>query len=80
MPEHLEQAHDGQVPDVGEETPALGLEPVAAEAEHLDGARTLAEVVDEVARVEVARGLTARDEHSPGRRSLWTRCPRRGSI
>ena len=67
MAQHLEEAHHGQVADVGEEAAALGLEPVAAEAEHVEGPRLVAQVADEVAGVEVARGLAAGDEHPRAR-------------
>ena len=67
MAEHLEKAHHGQIADVGEEAATLGPEPVAAEAEDLEGARLIAQVTDEVAGVQVARGLAAGDEHPAGR-------------
>ena len=65
--QHLEEAHHGEVADVGEEARALGLQAVAAEAEDLHGTRLTAEVADELARVEVARGLATGDEHPPVR-------------
>ena len=74
--EHLEQAHHRQVADVGEEAAALGPEPVAAEAEHLEGAEPGPQVTDEIPRVEVPRGLTAGHEQPGGARTLGTRWSR----
>ena len=78
--EHLEKPHHGQVADVGEEAAALGPEPVAAEAEHLEGAHLIAQVTDEVAGVQVARGLAAGDEHPAGRGRSGREWSRGGSI
>jgi hypothetical protein len=60
--EDFEEAHYREVFHVGEEVAAFGKEPVPAEAEHLEVSRLLAEVVDEVRRVEVPGGLAAGHE------------------
>ena len=67
MTQHLEQAHYREIADVGQEPAAFALEPVAPEAEDLEGTDPVAEVADEVARVEVARRLAARNEQPRGR-------------
>jgi hypothetical protein len=59
---------------VGEQPATLGLKSVAAQAEHIEGAHLIAQVVDEVAGVQVARGLPAGDEDPAGR----GRCGRGG--
>lgn len=58
----LEQAHHGEVPDVGKEAATLCLEAVAPQTEHLHGPRLFVKVVDEVARVKIPGRLAAGNE------------------
>ena len=64
MRHDLEQAHHGQVADVGQQGGALGLQPVAPQPEHLEAGHRGAQVAHELGAVEVARRLAARDEKS----------------
>jgi hypothetical protein len=65
--QHLDETHHGEVSHVAEEPSTLRLEAVAAEPEHVDGSRLLAEPANEIAGVEVARRLAAGDEQPPAR-------------
>ena len=60
--QHLQEADDGEVADVGDEPAALGLQAVASQPERLDVDADLAQVAYELGRVEIARRLAARDE------------------
>jgi len=52
--QNLDEAHDRELAHVSYESRVLRPQPVAPEAEDVDGTRALAQVPDELARVEIA--------------------------
>ena len=69
----FEQPDDGEVADVREQGSALGLQPVAAQAEHIEAGHALAQMADELGAVEIARGFAARDEQAGHRKAEYIR-------
>ncbi len=63
-PHHLDEAGDGEAAKVANEASACGLEPIAAEPEHVDGGFARPQRFDERAGVQIAGGLAARQHHA----------------
>jgi hypothetical protein len=62
--QHLEQAHHGDVANVGQQERAFGFEAIPTEAEHLDVGDPAPEMAGQLRRVEITGGLAARDEEA----------------
>ena len=64
MTQDLEQPHDGEVADVGEEAGAPGLEAVSAQSKDLEIPEAFPEVSRQLRGVEVTGRLAAGDEQT----------------
>jgi hypothetical protein len=60
----LYQAHDREIPKVGEKANVFRSESIAAQTEGLEVGNPLSQLGDEFGTVELARGFSARDQET----------------